>query len=346
MNGNFTVLVPFYNQENYVKEVLDGIFDQSILPRQVIITNDFSQDNTKLNIEKYISNINYDVEILYINNSKNLGLMKSLNNMLSKVTYDIVFFNAGDDISLPNRFEKSIHFLNSYSVDLVFSNAYFIDSKSKSITNRTFLDNNSILDVLSIENNEVIVFNKENTNINTLLTMCLGGFSFCFKKDILSNKFFPEKLPYEDRYLTFLANLRNGSLIIKEPLIKYRRHENNLSQNLTLLENKENKIREFIKILQQENIVCKEQIEYLVNNSFDDKYINIMKKDYYIKKLKIDLCSKSFDFNTLLQIFANPEISIVKKLKSIRDVFFKYRLKNKILKMYNRRYIQFGGKNE
>ena len=75
-----SVLLPAYNEEEFIAEAVQSILDQSHIDFELIIINDGSTDNTPKILESFNDN-----RIIIINNEKNYGLSKSLNIGVAKV---------------------------------------------------------------------------------------------------------------------------------------------------------------------------------------------------------------------------------------------------------------------
>ena len=71
MSDEISIYVPVFNGEKTIKECLDSIFEQTLMPSKVLIINDNSTDNTKKILE------NYPKKIEIINNDKNEGVSYS-----------------------------------------------------------------------------------------------------------------------------------------------------------------------------------------------------------------------------------------------------------------------------
>ena len=84
----FSIIIPVYNVEEYVKKCLDSVFSQSFNDFEVIVVNDGSTDNS-LEIVK-----DYNVKIL---NQKNKGLSEARNNGLKMATGEYILFLDSDD---------------------------------------------------------------------------------------------------------------------------------------------------------------------------------------------------------------------------------------------------------
>ena len=65
---DISIYVPVYNGEKTITNCLDSIFNQTLIPKKVLVVNDNSTDNTKKLLE------NYKNKIEIINNKQNLGI--------------------------------------------------------------------------------------------------------------------------------------------------------------------------------------------------------------------------------------------------------------------------------
>jgi glycosyltransferase involved in cell wall biosynthesis len=102
-----SVVMSVYNGEKYLKESIDSILHQTFTDFEFIIINDGSTDETG----KILSNYN-DSRIKIIE-QENLGLTKSLNKGIKLSKGEYIARMDADDISLPERFEKQIKFLDA-----------------------------------------------------------------------------------------------------------------------------------------------------------------------------------------------------------------------------------------
>lgn len=100
-----------YNCAPTLREAVDSIINQTYTDWELILCNDCSTDNTLDIAREYESR--YD-NILVIENDRNLGLPASLNHCIEYAQGDFVARMDGDDISLPDRFEKEMAVLESH----------------------------------------------------------------------------------------------------------------------------------------------------------------------------------------------------------------------------------------
>ena len=99
-----------YNGETYLKESIESILNQTYKNFEFIIVDDHSSDNSLSTILSFD-----DSRIVVIRNTKNIGLAASLNKALKIAKGEYIARMDDDDISLPERIEKQIQFMDSHS---------------------------------------------------------------------------------------------------------------------------------------------------------------------------------------------------------------------------------------
>lgn len=113
-----SVIMGIYNCASTLREALDSLLNQKYQDFKVIMCDDGSTDNTYEIAYEYVKG-NQDKFIL-IKNEKNLGLNATLNRCLELVDTPFVARMDGDDISLPDRFEVQMEYLQqNKDVDFV-----------------------------------------------------------------------------------------------------------------------------------------------------------------------------------------------------------------------------------
>ena len=113
-----SVLLPVYNCENYILESINSILKQTYTNFELVIVNDGSTDNTGKIIKSFS-----DPRIVYVNNGDNKGLIYSLNYGISVCHGIYIVRMDADDISLTNRIEKQVRFMESNN-NFIISGCY------------------------------------------------------------------------------------------------------------------------------------------------------------------------------------------------------------------------------
>ncbi len=107
-----SVIMGIYNCAHTLPEALDSLLAQTYQGFKVIMCDDGSKDNTLVIAQTYVNR--FPDKFILIKNEHNMGLNFTLNHCLEYVDTEYVARMDGDDISLPTRFEKEIHFLDRH----------------------------------------------------------------------------------------------------------------------------------------------------------------------------------------------------------------------------------------
>ena len=106
-----SVIVPNYNHGLLLPQALEDILAQSIQPKEILVIDDSSTDNSIEVIECFMQKY---PNVQLIRNEKNRGVVFSANRGLELASGDCVYFAAADDFILPGLFEKSMGLLGCY----------------------------------------------------------------------------------------------------------------------------------------------------------------------------------------------------------------------------------------
>ena len=107
-----SVLLPVYNAQDYLRESIDSILNQSFTDFELIIINDGSTDHSKDIIDSYT-----DPRIRLIDQD-NAGLPVSLNRAIAIAKGQYLARQDADDVSLPNRLAEQVGFMEQQGLDI------------------------------------------------------------------------------------------------------------------------------------------------------------------------------------------------------------------------------------
>lgn len=120
MTSEYSVLLSLYIKEkpNYLRQSLDSIFNQTLVPSEVILVKDGPlTDELNIVVTEYVTK--YKV-LKVVSLNENQGLGKALNEGLKYCTYDLVARMDTDDIAKYDRFEKQMFIFDKFpEVDVV-----------------------------------------------------------------------------------------------------------------------------------------------------------------------------------------------------------------------------------
>lgn len=205
-----------YNQENYIKEAIDGAFSQTYEPMEIILSDDCSTDHTFEIMRKMASEYRGRHTIHLIKNNMNLGIIRHVKNVYDRSNGSIIVNASGDDISYPNRVRRIVQAFQESDCSLVSSNIFRIDSKGVKLPSP-----------------------QEHT-------LGVLGCTLALRKDLITTfPAFIEGMHTEDVLLIQRAEMLNGISIINDPLLDYRIHDSNasLGLNIETLDSKQRMLR-------------------------------------------------------------------------------------------------------
>lgn len=93
MNPKISIIVPVYNVENYLRQCLDSLINQTLKEIEIICVNDGSKDGSQGVLEEYAA-LDDRVKVLY---QENQGVSVARNNALSLVTGQYFMYVDSDD---------------------------------------------------------------------------------------------------------------------------------------------------------------------------------------------------------------------------------------------------------
>ncbi len=250
-----SVVMATYNGENHINDQLKSIETQTTPPDEVIISDDASTDSTKTIIKKFIKNS--ELNIIFLENKKNLGYKENFNLALTRSSGDIIFLCDQDDIWHKKKIETTIEYCKSKYALLYIHDVELIDDKNNSygITRLQQINGSG--------------FNKHNYVL---------GSATAIRRELLQLALpIPPKYSSHDKWLSDIATILEKKLIIPEVLGFYRRHSNNVSDSFL---NKARKLRK-IDLLAYRVKRMKYSDNYFNSNLIDAQ----TGKNFFYKKL-------------------------------------------------------------
>ncbi|HXU25950.1 MAG TPA: glycosyltransferase family 2 protein [Bacteroidia bacterium] len=196
-----------YNEEKYIGEAIESILGQTYKNFEFIIVNDGSTDKTESIITSYT-----DERIKYIKNEENIKLIDSLNKGLLAAKGEYIARMDADDISLPNRLERQVSFMES-NPDIGLSGSQLIVFGDFEGEMKYPLDHADIL-------------------LHLFLTSSFGNNVVIFRKNILEqNKlYFPKGYFHAEDYKCWTNWVKHTKVVnLPDLLVKYRSHQESVS---------------------------------------------------------------------------------------------------------------------
>ena len=194
-----SVIIPAYNQKLYVGRCIRSLLKQT-LPEEdyeIIIVNDFSQDETRDVVSPFLG------DIVYVENKENLGLSKSLNIGIRKARGQfVVRVDADDYVHWDYLKILTMHLQMNHNIDAV------------------------CCDYFQVDNDQTIL-----KHINSLEEPIGCGIMFRIK-DLIEIGLYDENFKvWEDRDLRIRFLKKYKIDRVKLPLYRYRKHGQNLTND-------------------------------------------------------------------------------------------------------------------
>ena len=127
--NTLSVVVPVYNEENTVIEILDRIFDIKLInevKKEIIIINDCSTDNSEKLILQYLEQ-HPEHAILYLKHAKNEGKGASIHTGLNKVSGEFVIVQDADLEYDPIEYNLLLRPIINGHADVVYGSRFMGD---------------------------------------------------------------------------------------------------------------------------------------------------------------------------------------------------------------------------
>ncbi|MEK4698525.1 glycosyltransferase family 2 protein [Solibacillus sp. FSL R7-0668] len=208
-----------YNGERFIEEQLESIFNQTILPNEIIICDDQSTDSTVLLLEKLKNKSNIPIKI-YIN-QENLGYIKNFEKCIGLCDGDIIYLADQDDYWIENKIETTLkEFNKNPNLQILFTDATLVDDNLQPLPG--MLWGNLSFDPLRFPTDR-------QGRIGYLCKRSIAtGATMAIKKEL-----YFESIPFSkdfvhDEWLLWNAIIKNKEFKpLNKPLIAYRQHASN-----------------------------------------------------------------------------------------------------------------------
>lgn len=203
---DISVVIATYNGERYLKQQLDSILSQTILPKEIILVDDGSTDTTVAILREYA----VDERFLLLLNEQNIGYIRSFEKGMLHATCSLIALSDQDDIWLPHKLETLL--ANMQSNIAVYSDSMLVDENG-------IATGKKMSDI------------KNQLSYNNCLMYTIGawapGHAMLFRKELVAQcRPFPTIVTH-DFWLGFVAACHGGIMYVNEVLVKYRQHSTN-----------------------------------------------------------------------------------------------------------------------
>jgi len=214
------------NGQRFIAEQIDSILNQSVLPTEIVISDDASSDDTipaaEAAVERWRAEHNGQaVEVRILSNAVPLGVAGNFEQAIAATTGEFIILADQDDVWRPDRVELALAaFDRRPDTLLVHADARLVDGEGHRLDDSLF----SAYDV----NAGVITAIREGRAFEVLArrTIVTGATTMIRRRLADLAMPFPSGWVH-DEWLAIVASAFQGVAVIDEQIIDYRQHGGN-----------------------------------------------------------------------------------------------------------------------
>lgn len=129
-----SVIIPVYNVEQYLRQCLDSIINQTYRNLEIIVVDDGSPDNCGAICDEYAEK---DARVIAIH-KQNGGVNTARNMGIQRASGEWLAFVDSDDWCESDYYEKMIDAAKGREADVFYAGGYYVDYPRKSVAVQTF----------------------------------------------------------------------------------------------------------------------------------------------------------------------------------------------------------------
>jgi glycosyltransferase involved in cell wall biosynthesis len=234
-----SLVVMAYWQEEFIEGVVAAALAQDYRDLEIVLTDDASPDRTFQIMSDMASAYTGPHKIILNRNARNLGLIGHVNHLFELATSDWLIYNAGDDLSDPNRASRIAKVISGEEPRYIYSNVWELDESGIPVQSRRQQKRPDRLQAKSLP------------DLARAMSHALGA-SSAWHRDLF-RRFgkITETDVLEDQVLMFRARLLGDVAYIDEPLLTYRR---GIGLSFQSKDDIEKKLRRDIAVLRQRRL--------------------------------------------------------------------------------------------
>jgi len=207
-NCKISVAMATYNGGKYIKEQLDSIIKQLDKNDEIIISDDGSTDNT-IDIIK-----SYNDKRIKLFDGMHDGVKSNFANAINKCTGEYIFLCDQDDVWLDNKVEVILNIFDKKKCTCILHDCEIFNSNNNKVIIPSFMNYRR----------------SKKGIINNIIRNSYIGCCMCFKSSIKDKILpIPNNIEMHDQWIGILCEEYGSVEFLKDVLIRYRRHGNNVS---------------------------------------------------------------------------------------------------------------------
>jgi len=223
VTSTVSVALASYNGERFLERQLASILAQSVLPSEVVISDDGSDDRTPDIMAEFAETATargVDIRLLRATSAER-GVTANFERACSACTGELILLCDQDDEWPPQKVERLVaEFASRPDLLLLFSDATLIDGSGAELESTLFRR-------LEVSRSELDAVHRGDAFSALLRRNLVTGATVAFRRTLLESA-----LPFagewvHDEWLAVIAGSLAGVDALEEPLLRYRLHESN-----------------------------------------------------------------------------------------------------------------------
>ncbi|MBQ4034746.1 MAG: glycosyltransferase [Paludibacteraceae bacterium] len=205
-----SIAIATYNGAKALREQLDSLYNQTVQPDEIFVSDDCSNDGTVEILEEY----HRTKGLKYTVNEHNLGFNKNFENALKNTTGEFIMICDQDDIWMPEKVEVLLKAIKKHDC----TKPVLVTSTTKDYMDGKVIRDNTRPRMSWLQ----MLYGNNTQGCCTILNR------------VLLNKALPIDVPkgsLYDGYLGMIAGMTGEWENIGTPLMYYRHHANNVIAN-------------------------------------------------------------------------------------------------------------------
>ncbi len=207
--GLVSIITPSYNCSRFIGETISSILSQTYQNWELLITDDYSSDNSREIIQSY-ADMDSRIRLFCLDRNSGAGIAR--NNSIRKSKGRYIAFCDSDDRWFPDKLEKQMQFMNENRCGMCYS---------------SYLTCNEEGDTTGI-----VVCRKKETLSSLKKDDKIGCLTVIYDTEVVGKVFMPSLRKRQDWAMKLkVLQTCKKAYGIKEPLAYYRLRENSISHN-------------------------------------------------------------------------------------------------------------------
>lgn len=209
-----SIIVPVYNQENFLRECLDSLINQTLKDIEILCIDDGSTDSSSKILYAYEVQ-DKRVKVIY---KENTGYGDSVNVGLSRAESKYIGIVESDDFVERDMFERLYQKAEEFNTDIIKADYYNYYSKSGLAQKSNNFD--------TFPKNQILSQEEKNNLVFAASSIWCGLYRKDFLKD--NNIWFLSSpgASYQDTSFSFISNITAKRIVLIDKVLLYYRSDN------------------------------------------------------------------------------------------------------------------------